>query len=133
MLLVKTKLDKSEISGIGLFADEFIKEGTVVWEYNPKFDLLYSKEEIEHLPVAFQEQLHKYSYLDKDYGKYLLCGDDARFFNHSDDPNCLDSVSDEDVTIAARDIQKGEELTCNYRVFYSNLNDHPEIKLMAKL
>ena len=128
MLLVKTKLGNSKIAGIGLFADEFIKEGTVVWEYNPKFDLLYSKEEIEQLPIAFQEQLHRYSYLDKNYGKYLLCGDDARFFNHSDNPNCKDSTEGPDVTVASRDIKKGEELTCNYKVFYQDIEDHPEIK-----
>ncbi len=131
MLLVKTKLDISKIAGIGLFADEFIKEGQVVWEYNSKFDLLYTKEEIDQLGDVAKEQLHNYSYLDKNYGKYLLCGDDARFFNHSDNPNCKDNNSihrTADVTVASRDINKGEELTCNYKIFYQDIKDHPEIK-----
>lgn len=32
MLLVKTKLGKSEIHGVGLFADEFIAKGTVIFK-----------------------------------------------------------------------------------------------------
>jgi SET domain-containing protein len=126
MLLVKTKLGLSSISGIGLFADEFIKKGTIVWEYTPLVDILLSKEEIDRLPN--NEQIHKYAYLDKKYGKYLLCGDDARFFNHSDKANCDDNYHDElDVTVANRDIEIGEEITCNYKSFYGNMEEHKEI------
>ena len=127
MLLVKTILGQSNISGIGLFTDESIKKGTVVWKYNTTFDHLFTKEEMNQLSDAAKEQLHKYAYFDEKYGKYLLCGDDARFFNHSDNPNCLDNISDEDISVAGRDIEKGEELTCNYKTFYSNLSEHPEI------
>jgi SET domain-containing protein len=35
--------------------------------------------------------------------------------NHSEEPNCDDIGSY--ITLAARDIQPGEELTCDYRVF----------------
>lgn len=130
MMLVKTNLKESPIAGIGLFASEFIPQGTIVWEFNPKIDILYTKEEIEALPVAAREQIEKYTYLDEGYKKYLLCGDDARFFNHSDSPNCADLPAHAlvDVTIAAKDILPGEELTCNYKVFYGNLNEHSEIE-----
>ena len=33
MLLVKTRLAPSPIAGIGLFADEDIKKGTVTWRF----------------------------------------------------------------------------------------------------
>ena len=49
---------------------------------------------------------------------YVLCFDDARYFNHSDNPNCktIESLDDkEGVEIAGKDIQKGEELTVNYK------------------
>ena len=46
---------------------------------------------------------------------YELCSDDARFFNHSDEPN-TGSISN-DTDVALRDIQQGEELTCDYRTF----------------
>ena len=40
MLLVKTYLDKSLIHGVGVFADEFIKKGTLMWEFNPLIDVV---------------------------------------------------------------------------------------------
>ncbi len=127
MLLIKTKIGSSEIEGIGLFADEFIKAGTKVWAFEPTLDLLFSKTEIEKFSLSAQEQFYRYAYLDKIRKKYLLCGDDARFFNHSDTPNC-DESRDNDSTYALKDIAVGEELTINYGEFYGNMDEHPEIK-----
>ena len=119
MLLVKTKLDVSPIHGIGLFADEFIAEGTIIWKFNDLIDLRFAEDRIEQLAESAREQIKKYSYREKHSGLYVLCGDDARFFNHSEDPNCLDIYSGEeqDLTVARRDIKAGEELTCNYALF----------------
>ena len=127
MLLVKTKIRPSKIEGVGLFADEPIKSGTKVWGFEPKLDLLLSKEEVETLSPAAQEQFYRYAYLDKVRGKYLLCGDDGRFFNHSDTPNCYETMEN-DSTYSLRDIEVGEELTINYAEFYGNMNEHPEIR-----
>ena len=118
MLLVKTKLDVSAIHGIGLFAAEFIGKGAIIWRFNPLFDLRFDEKQIEHLSEAAREQIKKYSYREKHSRLYVLCGDDARFFNHSDDSNCLDFYHEgQDVTVARRDIKAGEELTCDYALF----------------
>lgn len=119
MLLIKTRLAESEIHGIGLFAAEFIREGTVVWESHPAFDIRLTAEQISGLPGPCREQIQKYSYREKHSGLYVLCGDDARFFNHSARPNCIDVYRGEggDLTLAARDIEEGEELTCDYALF----------------
>jgi hypothetical protein len=52
-------------------------------------------------------------------GKYVLCFDDGRFFNHSDSPNVIDGLTPDTAqsSIAVRDIFPGEELTCDYRTF----------------
>jgi len=102
MLTVKTKIGSSNISGIGLFADQFIPKGTIVWKFQEGFDLLLSKEEIIKLSEPAQKQFYNYAYLDKKYNKYLLCSDDARFFNHSDDFNC-DKIID-NITTSIIDI-----------------------------
>ena len=34
MLKVKTKLDRSKIAGIGVFADQEIKKSEVIWQMN---------------------------------------------------------------------------------------------------
>ena len=118
MLLVKTKLDKSPVHGIGLFAAEFIPEGTVIWEFNPAVDTKLTCEQIAQLSPPCQEQIERYTYREKFTGMYVLCGDDARFFNHSADPNCVDiDNAAEGLTVARRNIYPGEELTCDYALF----------------
>ena len=64
MLLVKTKLQVSPIHGIGLFADQFIPEGAIVWQFNELIDLILNKEKIEDLAERAREQIQKYSYRD---------------------------------------------------------------------
>ncbi len=113
MLLIKTEIKPSRIHDIGIFAAEDIRKGTVVWKFNPLLDIKLSKTEMDSLPPAVRSQITRYTYMNAD-GKFLLCGDDARFFNHSGSPNCADP--DEQTTIAARDIFMGEELTSDYAV-----------------
>ena len=119
MLLVRTRLGLSPIHGVGLYAAEFIREATMIWRFGPVIDLRLTDEQIEQLPAPCRAQARKYSYRDKLTGLYILCGDDARFFNHSDAPNCIDlqDAAEQDITLAARDIGSGEELTCNYALF----------------
>lgn len=118
MLLVKTTLRMSSIHGIGLFAAEFIASGTPIWRRCPLIDIMLSEDQLQDLSATAREQIAAYSYRQRATGLYVLCGDDARFFNHSKTPNCID-IRGEDgqgVTLAARDIQPGEELTCDYSV-----------------
>ena len=111
MLLVRTKIGFSGIHGIGLFADQFIPKGTITWKYDPEFDISFTEEQVEKLSDIAKERFFHYSYFDKDLNKYVLCWDDLRFINHSDDPN-IDSTPRQDM--AKRDIHLGEELLCNY-------------------
>jgi len=117
MLLVKTRIARSAIHGIGIFADEFIPKGTVIWEFTRGFDVYVSAEEIQTLPAPAQAQMLKYCHREVDNGLYVLCADDARFFNHADTPNTVDLPGPEGPTIAARDITIGEELTGDYWAF----------------
>ncbi len=118
MLLVRTYLDLSNIHGVGLFAAQNIAKGTVIWRLNPVIDRKLSAQEIEALAPPAQEQVRKYTYQDRILGQFVLCGDDARFFNHQENPNCLDYPDENGgCTMAARDIREGEELTCDYASF----------------
>ncbi len=111
MLLVKTVLKKSKTHGIGLFAAEFIPKGTVTWKYSEEFDTSYPLNCIDRMPEHTMRRFLDWAYHDINRKKYILCFDDQRFINHSDNPN-IQSTPDMDT--AKKDIEKGEELTCNY-------------------
>ncbi len=113
MLCVKTKLGLSQIHGIGLFADEDIHEGQIIWEFNPLIDLVLSEEEVNSLQESCKEQILNYSFKTIN-GYYVLVGDDNRFINFSEDPNVSDIPDVTSPSVAKRDIKKGEELTSDY-------------------
>ena len=117
MLKIKTTLKTSPINGIGLFADEDIAEGTIVWEFDA-IDSKYTQGQYDTFTEIEKEFLNKYSY--KFEGEYILCVDNARFFNHSDSPNCGSfdySSGTLGNTQAIRNIKAGEELTDDYNYF----------------
>ena len=120
MLLVKTVLAQSLIDGFGLFAGQDIPAGTLVWNFDPRVDLSLDAPQIDKLSPAFKEYFDKYAYLDVRLGKYVICGDDARFVNHSDQPNLVGIYTvgrEYGIDIAIREIKEGEELTSDYRSF----------------
>ena len=120
MLRVRTKLKESKIdgAGTGLFADEFIAKDSIIWEFSSNLDRTYTEDEYEKMTGLDKEFLTTYCF--KFFGKYYLCVDNARFFNHSESPNCYSSDFNENnlgYTRALKDILKGEELTDNYSEF----------------
>lgn len=120
MMLVKTVKKDSSIHGAGLFADQFIAKGAATWRFDPGVDRAIHPQRVEQMPELSREWFMTYAYLDIRTGLYVLCADDARYMNHSDSPNVtgdydLDPVFGVDV--AVRDIEAGDELTCDYRMF----------------
>jgi SET domain-containing protein len=127
MLLVRCSVKPSKINGLGLFADEDIKKGTVTWRFNPKLDILFSQEDIDSFPKHIQEFIDTYSFFSKKKKKYVLSFGDDRFTNHSSIHNNLDSLElpeeEEIIGVANRDIKIGEEILANYRKFDANDQD----------
>lgn len=127
MLLVKTKIGVSSVHGIGLFADQFIPKGTITWEYNPLFDTSFTDAEVDALPDYAKKIFLHYAYFDKELNKHVLCFDDQRFINHTDHSENIESTTRRD--IAARDIQLGEEILCNYNKFDDTYFDRINLPL----
>lgn len=117
MLQVKTYLSESKINGTGLFADEFIPKGTLIWTLSGA-DVVLNQSQVDCLFKIEKKFLDKYAYRNK--GLYYLCSDDARFMNHSDNANTDDNTNS---TIAIKDINQGEEITCNYATFDDDFNN----------
>lgn len=114
MLRVPTYVGPSPIAGVGLFSASRLPAGHVIWEYTEGVDWRIAPDELERFPEPYRSRLHHYLYLDES-GIYVLCGDNAKFMNHSDEPNCDDPEGA--YTVTNRLIRVGEELTCDYRSF----------------
>jgi SET domain-containing protein len=114
MLKVKTKLDRSKIAGIGVFADQEIKKGEVIWQMNNLSVFKITTEDYEKLSQEEKDFIEEkdYYWIDEN-GSYMIPLDDSRFINHSDNPNVVDK--DDYCCIADKNIALGEEITMNYK------------------
>ena len=114
MLLVKTKVGKSSIHGVGVIADEDIPEGTLIYRWDPKVDLVFKWADVQKMTGKQREVMDAYAM--KEGEDIHLDGDNSHFMNHSDDPN-MAPFPDNDTWYATRDIKKGEEIACDYNHF----------------
>jgi SET domain-containing protein len=105
----------SRIQGLGAFATEPIRSGTRVIEYAG--ERLTPEEADERYPDNAGERHHTYLFaIDDDIViDAEVDGNEARFINHSCDPNCDAVIDDKRIWIEAiRDIAPGEELAYDY-------------------
>lgn len=112
MLRIKIYLAKSKIpsAGIGLFANEDISKGSLIWKWDRGLELEF--ESIKNLyahPEPLFSYLTKYSFSHR--GAIRVPIDEDKYMNHSSTPN-IDT--DGIVGHANQDIKKGDELTCDY-------------------
>jgi len=115
MMMVRTELRPSPIHGLGVFLLEPVKMGGLIWRFDARIDRVYSADEIASLPPHVQEYLHTYCTFHEPTGLYVLCGDNGRFFNHSETPSTVSNAISFGEDHAARDLAVGDELTSDYR------------------
>lgn len=135
MLYIKTKVLPSKIQGLGLFADQFVPKGTLIWKFTPDFDQKFTKEQIFSFPESIQIYLAKYAWLSGKSNLYCLSADNGKYFNHSDNPNVRSEYKDSEeevVTTAIKDIQSGEEITDNYSNFENPENNENILTELAR-
>ena len=114
MLLIPTYIAESRIdgAGLGLYCKEFVAAETAVWQFHEGFDYI-----VPELPdnQLLRNFVMKYGCLPiTGESGWVMCADDARFLNHSEDPNCWDFG---DSTTARFDLAPHTELTSDYRTF----------------
>jgi len=96
--------------GYGVFTTAFIPRGTFVWVLDA-WDRILSPPAVAALPRLLRQQVEKYAYINA-AGDYVLCWDFGCYMNHSCEPTSLGLG--ESIEVAIRDIEPGEELTCEY-------------------
>ncbi len=120
MMTVKTYIDKSPINGVGIYAAEPIAKGTEIWRFQEGLDIKIPLSRLQSFPDLAQNFLRKYGYHSfMTEGYCVLEFDHGRFMNHSDTPNT--DFTREDFGYTLRDIAAGEELTCNYSEFCTDI------------
>ena len=116
MMLVRSYLAPSSIEGLGVFSHDNIKQGDLVWRFDPRIDQLIKRADLDAMDERTREFIDRYGYdMPHIPDCIALDADEGRFMNHADTPN-LD-FSSADVGVALCDIPAGVELTCNYREF----------------
>ena len=115
MMMVETELRASPIHGLGVFITEPVCAGQLIWRFDSRVDRVFSDAELKEMPEQLQRYLKTYSTLHDGLKLWVLCGDNARHFNHSDTPNTrsLGIAFGDDV--ASFDLSPGTELTSDYR------------------
>jgi hypothetical protein len=103
--------------GYGVVATRAIPKGTITWVLD-RLDRFFTRKQIHSMEPLYRDVLCKYTYRNAE-GDYILCWDNARFINHSSEPNCITSAYE--FEFAVRDIHPGEELTDDYG--YLNIED----------
>ena len=124
MILLDTYLHQSKIHGIGVFANTPIKKGSQVCDYDSplakKFEVNFSRKEVLTYPKVICNFLLTYGYEEPLGSDNLYVSlDKDKFINHSNNPNLSHDG------VALRDIDKDEELMCNYKTLDT---DHEKYK-----
>ena len=116
MLIVETYIDVSPGKGIGLFAKEYIAKGSVYWVRDENFDKIFLQNQLEQYPKLASDFIKIHGFLEQT-GDWYLCGDNARFSNHSRLPNTenhFDYLGRIQYSIATENISPGNEIFCDY-------------------
>jgi SET domain-containing protein len=110
------EIRKSRIAGRGAFATTRIRKGTRVAEYTG--EVITDDESDTRYPDDDDVSHHTFLFA-VGWGKVIdagVNGGDARYINHSCDPNCEATIEKRRVFIdAVRTIQPGEELYYDYQ------------------
>lgn len=117
MMRIQVSVGKSAIHGLGIFAVSPIKQGAVIWEYEPGLDHLFSEYAVTQSEKRIADFIRQRGYINPDNPqKWILPCDEAQWWNfpNREEPanTMLGGILDgEHLILAARNIEAGEELT----------------------
>ena len=120
MIHIQYKLDRSELHGIGLFTDEDLKTGQLIYTASPQLDLNLSERQFESLNDKEKQEVRWWGFQIPGTKQWHVDFDVSKFVNHSDKPTLTQDPGRADAwLVTTRDVEKGEELTQNYLEFES--------------
>lgn len=103
----------SDEKGYGVFASKDIRKGTVTFALDP-LDIVIEKSQVKKQSDIVKYYIDRFSYEGPD-GSRIISWDFGKYMNHCCSANTL--TTGYGFEIAIRDIQAGEEVTDDYRIF----------------
>ncbi len=144
-MCIKTYIAPDEYGGRGLFADQPVSKGDIVWRFEPHLTEIYTIEAYKaaiapgdqaardlikySYPCEFFENgtLVRYVYNDTDNGKHMNHSGNANT-GMIDDPAHPHYKDRDFLNIALRDIAAGEQLTYDYFSFVTDIKDWLDVE-----
>lgn len=124
MIHIKYKIKNSLVHGVGLFTDQEIKKGELVYTPNPLLDTDLTQQQFDGLSTSEQKEVMYYGYFHTKSQKYHVAFDAIRILNHADSGSANVTQDEDMVMIAIRDIEAGEELLQDYSELFHADSDH---------
>ena len=126
MIHISYKILSSKIHGIGLFTDQDIKTGDLIYTPSPLLDVDITQEEFQGLTPNEQREVKYYGYWNKKTAKWHVAFDAIRILNHAVADNANVTQDENMIMTAKRDISSGEELLQDYIEIFPDGGEHFE-------
>jgi uncharacterized protein len=109
---------KQTHKGLGVFATRKFFRGEILWIADD-LDVLIPVDEYLRIDGIFRRKLDRYSYLNSE-NHAVIAWDEGKFVNHSCSPNSTGILQFDNISVALRDIEKGEEMVEDYYSYYGH-------------
>jgi hypothetical protein len=124
MIHINYKIKSSNTHGIGLFTEQDIKAGDLVYTPSPLLDVDITQEQFDSLTKEEQKEVMYYGYFNHKTSLWHVAFDAIRILNHSNG-DIANVTQDEDMVMTAkRNIAAGEELLQDYVEIYPQGSEH---------
>ncbi|MFA6190436.1 MAG: SET domain-containing protein [Candidatus Staskawiczbacteria bacterium] len=124
MIHIVYKVKPSKVHGVGLFADQDIKKGDLIYTPNSLLDVDLTEEQFKKLSPSEQKEVEYYGYLNKKTNKWHVAFEMIRILNHGSNGKANVTQNEDMIMTAKRGIKKGEELLQDYIEIYPPEGEH---------
>jgi hypothetical protein len=104
--------------GHGVFTKRKFLRGEILWIADD-YDVLIPVEEYLALEPFTRKKMDRYSYLNSD-NQAVIAWDEGKYVNHSCNPNSTGILQFDNISVALRDIEEGEEMVEDYYSYYGH-------------
>lgn len=127
---VRYKVKESPVHGIGLFSDQEVKSGDIIYTPNSLLDVDLTRNEFDALDPSEQKEVAYYGYWNRYSHRWHVAFEAIRFLNHGNSTFANVTQDEHMVMRAKKDIAPGDEMLQDYYEIYSPNDAHfTQIKL----